>query len=160
MSGRHLRRCSSRACIHGPDGTPHDSLNGALNGVDGFKVGDPVAAIIPTGGGYASHVVIPAATAIPFPNQLDPVLAAAVLLQGLTAYILGDVVLIAAAAGGVGGLAVQLAKVRGATVIGLASESKFDLVKGLGADHVFDYGKAGWAGAVSEVTRSKASRYF
>jgi NADPH:quinone reductase len=59
-------------------------------GVEGFKAGDPVAAFTPTGGGYASHVVVPAATAIPFPKQLDPALAAAVLVQGLTAYILLD----------------------------------------------------------------------
>jgi NADPH:quinone reductase len=88
-------------------------------GVKGFKVGDPVAALTLTGGGYASHVLIPAATAIPFPKQLDPALAG-VLLQGLTAYILpdraqvknGDTVLVAAAAGGVGSLPVQLAKLR------------------------------------------------
>jgi NADPH2:quinone reductase len=110
-----------------------------------------VAAITLTGGGYASEIVIPAATAIPFPKHLDPARAAAVLVQGLTAYILldqaqvknGDVVLIAAAAGGVGSLAVQLAKARGATVIGLAAEPKAKLLKSLGADHVFDYGKSG-----------------
>jgi NADPH2:quinone reductase len=97
--------------------------------VEGFKVGDPVAALTLTGGGYASHVLVPVATAIPFPKQLDPALAAAGLLQGLTAYILldraqvkdGDAVMVAAAAGGVGGLAVQLAKLRGARVIALAS---------------------------------------
>ena len=62
----------------------------------------------PHGRRYASHLVIPAATAIPFPKQLDPALAAAVFVQGLTAYLLldraqvkkGDVVLIAAAAAG------------------------------------------------------------
>jgi len=77
--------------------------------VEGFKVGDPVAALTLTGGGYASHILIPAATAILLPRQLDPALAVAVLLQGLTAYILldraqvkdGDVVMVAAAAGGV-----------------------------------------------------------
>ena len=135
--------------------------------VEGFKLGDSVAAIA-SGGGYASHVVIPAAAAIPFPNQLDPALAAAVLVQGLTAQILleqtqvqnGDVVLIAAAAGGVGSLAVQLAKARGATVIGLASESKFDLVKGLGAAYVFDYGKAGWSTQVLDVTRPEGVQVF
>jgi NADPH2:quinone reductase len=129
--------------------------------VEGFKIGDSVAALTLTGGGYASHILIPAATAIPFPKQLDPALAAAVLLQGLTAYILldraqvknSDAVLIAAAAGGVGGLAVQLAKLRGAKVIALASESKFELVKGLGADQVFDYGKLGWSAKALEVTR-------
>ena len=140
----------------------------AGKGVEGFKAGDSVAAMTPASGGYASHIVIPAATAIPFPKQLDPAIAAAVLVQGLTAYILldqaqvknGDVVLIAAAAGGVGGLAVQLAKARGATVIGLASEFKFGLVKGLGADHVFDYSEPGWAAKVSEVTRSQGVQVF
>jgi NADPH:quinone reductase len=137
-------------------------------GIKGFKVGDPVAALALTGGGYASHVLIPAATAIPFPKQLDPALAAAVLLQGLTAYILldraqvknGDTVLVAAAAGGVGSLAVQLAKLRGAKVIALASESKFELVKRLGADHVFDYGKPGWSAKALEVTRPQGVQVY
>jgi NADPH2:quinone reductase len=95
-------------------------------------------------------------------------IATALLVQGLTAYLLlerahtkkDDVVLIAAAAGGVGSLAVQLAKARGATVIGLASASKFDLVKSLGADHVFDYGQADWSAKVSDVTRSYGVQVF
>jgi NADPH:quinone reductase len=136
--------------------------------VEGFKVGDSVAALTLAGGGYASHILIPAATAIPFPKQLDPALAAAILLQGLTAYILldraqvksGDAVLIAAAAGGVGGLAVQLAKLRGAKVIALASESKLELVKSLGADHAFDYGKRGWSAQVLDVTELQGVQVF
>jgi NADPH2:quinone reductase len=136
--------------------------------VEGFKVRDPVAALTLTGGGYASHVLIPAATAIPFPKQLDPALASAVLLQSLTAYILldraqvknGDAVLVAAAAGGVGGLAVQLAKLRGAKVIALASESKFELLKGLSADHVFDYGKPGWSAKAADVTRPQGVQVY
>jgi len=136
--------------------------------VEGFKVGDSVAALTLTGGGYASHILIPAATAIPFPKQLEPALAAAVLLQGLTAYILldraqvknGDAVLVAAAAGGVGGLAVQLAKLRGAKVIALASESKFELLKRLGADHVFDYGKSGWSAKALDVTRPQGVQVY
>lgn len=140
----------------------------AGKGVEGFKAGDSVAALTLTGGGYASHILIPAATAIPFPKQLDPALAAAVLLQGLTAYILldraevrnGDAVLIAAAAGGVGGLAVQLAKLRGATVIGLASESKSDFVKRLGASLVFDYGKPGWSAEASAVRPQGVNVYL
>src|SRR5262249_45072599 len=55
-----------------------------------FKAGDSVAAIIPTGGGYATHVLIPAATAIPIPNHVDSALAAAMLMQGVTAYIVLD----------------------------------------------------------------------
>jgi NADPH:quinone reductase len=137
-------------------------------GVEGFKVGDPVAALTLTGGGYASHVLIPVASAIPFPRQLDPALAAAILLQGLTAYILldraqvknGDAVLVAAAAGGVGSLAVQLAKLRGARVIALASKSKSDLVKGLGADHVFDYGKPGWSAKALDVIRPQGVQIY
>jgi NADPH2:quinone reductase len=136
--------------------------------VEGFKVGDPVAALTLTGGGYASHVLVPVATAIPFPKQLDPALAAGVLLQGLTAYILldraqvkdGDAVMVAAAAGGVGGLAVQLAKLRGARVIALASGSKFELLKRLGADHVFDYGKPGWSDKALEVTRPQGVQVY
>jgi NADPH2:quinone reductase len=81
--------------------------------VEGFKAGDSVAAITPAGGGYATHVLIPAATAIPIPNHVDAALAAAMLMQGVTAYIVvdqaqvkdGDVVMITAAAGGVGRLA-------------------------------------------------------
>ena len=136
-------------------------------GVNGFKIGDSVAALT-QGGGYASHILIPAATAIPFPKQLDPALAAGVLVQGLTAFLLldraevknGDAALIVAAAGGVGGLAVQLAKLRGAKVIALASESKFELVKRLGADHVFDNAKPDWSEKVLDVTRPQGIQVF
>ena len=142
-------------------------VSDAGKGVNGFNVGDSVAAIT-SGGGYASHVVIPASGAIPIPRGLDHSVAAALLVQGLTAYLLleqaqtkkDDVVLIAAAAGGVGSLAVQLAKARGATVIGLASESKFGLMKGLGADDVFDYGQADWSTKVLDVTRSQGVQVF
>jgi NADPH:quinone reductase len=136
-------------------------------GVSGFKVGDTVAALT-QGGGYASEILIPAETAIPFPKQLDPALAAGVVVQGLTAFLLldraqvrnGDTVMIVAAAGGVGGLAVQLAKLRGAKVVALASESKFELVKSLGADHVFDDGNPGWSAKVLEVTRAQGVQVF
>lgn len=142
-------------------------VNEVGKGVKGFNVGDSVAAIT-SGGGYASHAVIPAAAAIPIPRGLDHSIATALLVQGLTAYLLleqaqtkkDDVVLIAAAAGGVGSLAVQLAKARGATVIGLASASKFGLVKSLGADHVFDYGQADWSTKVSDLTRSQGVQVF
>jgi NADPH:quinone reductase len=133
-----------------------------------FRVGDTVAALTFAGGGYASHIVIPAATAIPFPKEMDPAIAAGVLLQGLTAYILlkrtnvkkGETVLVAAAAGGVGSLAVQLAKFRGATVIGLASESRFELVKSLGPAHAFDYDKQGWSASVSKSTGPQGIQVF
>jgi NADPH:quinone reductase len=142
-------------------------VSDAGKGVNGFKVGDSVAAIT-SDGGYASHAMVPAAAAIPIPRGLDHSIAIALLVQGLTAYLLleqaqtkkDDIVLIAAAAGGVGSLAVQLAKARGATVIGLASASKLSLVKSLGADHVFDYGQADWSTKVLDVTRSEGVQVF
>ena len=85
-------------------------------------------------------------TAITLPAGLDYALAAAVLVQGVTAYILldeaqvkeDDTVLNAAAAGGLGNIAVQLAKAPGAKVVGLTSRAKFEAVRSFGADHVAD----------------------
>ncbi|HEX3241206.1 MAG TPA: zinc-binding dehydrogenase [Solirubrobacterales bacterium] len=99
-------------------------------------------------GGYAQKVVVPEATLIPVPDEVDDDAAAAALLQGLTAMALvgrcariepGETIVIEAAAGGTGTLAVQLAKRAGARVIGLASsEEKRALVSELGADAVVD----------------------
>ena len=142
-------------------------VKGIGKGVNGFKEGDSVAAIT-QGGGYATHVVIPAATAIPLPAGLDHALAVAVLVQGVTAYILldeakvkeGDTVLVSAAGGGLGNLAVQLAKARGAKVIGLTSKSKFEIVRSLGADHVADSDDAGWARSVKEAVGDKGVQVY
>ncbi len=138
------------------------------NGVDGFKEGDSVAAITMGGGGYATHILIPAAATIPLPPGLDPGVVAAVLVQGLTAYMLleeakvkaGDAVLISAAAGGLGSIAVQLAKAKGAKVIGLASKSKFNTVKQLGADLVVDYDDAQWPTSVREAVGSQGLQVY
>lgn len=137
-------------------------------GVEGFKEGDSVAAITPTGGGYATHAVIPAMTAIPLPPKFDHALAVAVLVQGVTAYILideakvkeGDTVLISAAGGGLGNIAVQLAKARGAKVVGLTSRSKFEAVRRLGADHVVNDDDGGWATSVKEAAGEKGIQVY
>jgi NADPH:quinone reductase-like Zn-dependent oxidoreductase len=142
-------------------------VKGIGKGVEGFREGDSVAAII-QGGGYATHAVITAATAIPLPAGLDHALAVAVLVQGVTAYILldeakvkqGDAVLISAAGGGLGNLAVQIAKGRGAKVVGLSSKSKFELVRSLGADHVADSDDAGWARSIKEVVGEKGIQVY
>jgi NADPH:quinone reductase len=142
-------------------------VKGVGKGVQGFKEGDSIAAII-QGGGYATHVVIPVATAIPLPAEFDHALAVAVLVQGVTAYILldeakvkeGDTVLISAAGGGLGNIAVQLAKARGAKVVGLTSKSKFKLVRSLGADHVADYDDASWAASVRQVVGEKGMKVY
>jgi len=101
-------------------------------------------------GAYAEHVVAPAEKLVPFNVTLvEARLAAAVMLQGMTAHYLthstfpleeGQTALVHAAAGGVGLLLVQMAKMRGATVIGtVGSEEKAQLARGAGADEVIIY---------------------
>lgn len=99
-------------------------------------------------GAYAESVVAPARQFARKPAGLSHVEAAALPLAGLTAWQAlvdtagvgaGDRVLIHAAAGGVGHLAVQIAHARGATVIGTASAGKHELLRSLGVDQVVDY---------------------
>jgi NADPH2:quinone reductase len=109
--------------------------------------GRRVAAILASGG-YAEKVAVPEALLVPVPDEVDDDRAAALLLQGLTAMALvrrcariepGETLVVEAAAGGTGSLAVQLGKQAGARVIGLASsEEKRALVEGLGADATVD----------------------
>jgi NADPH2:quinone reductase len=99
-------------------------------------------------GGYAQKVAVPESILIPVPDEVDDDQAAAVLLQGLTAMALvqrcaqvqpGETLVVEAAAGGTGTLAVQLGKRAGARVIGLASSAeKRQLVEELGADATVD----------------------
>jgi NADPH2:quinone reductase len=113
-------------------------------------------------GAYAEAVVIPADRAIPVPSGLDDLQAAALPLQGMTARYLtsevrplgpGDTVLIHAAAGGVGHLAVQMAKLAGAVVFATCStEAKAARVRELGADHVIRYDEVDFAEEVLERT--------
>jgi NADPH2:quinone reductase len=118
-------------------------------GVEDLSVGDYVAfASVP--GAYAEYAVAPAEELVPFNVTLvEARLAAAVILQGMTAHYLthstfpleeGHMALVHAAAGGVGLLLVQMAKMRGATVIGtVGNEEKAKLAKGAGADEVIIY---------------------
>lgn len=109
-------------------------------------------------GGYAQRVAVPEPMLIPIPDEVDDDRAAAMLLQGLTAMALvqrcarvepGETVVVEAAAGGTGTLAVQLAKRAGARVIGLASsEEKRELVRRLGADATVDSRAEGLGDAI------------
>jgi NADPH2:quinone reductase len=109
--------------------------------------GKRVAALL-AGGGYAEKVAVSEQMLIPVPDGVDDDQAAALLLQGITAMALvrrcariepGETLLVEAAAGGTGSLAVQLGKQAGAKVIGLASsEEKRAMVEGLGADATVD----------------------
>lgn len=138
-------------------------------GVTSHKPGDRVAAMTPQG--YAEYAVADAATATPLPDALGFAEATALLAQGLTAHFLlgraaritpGQSVLVTAAAGGVGSLAVQMAKLLGAgTVIGLAStEAKRALVKDLGADEAVDYTQEGWPAQVKAVTGGRGADIY
>ncbi len=131
-----------------------------------FEVGD-VVAWAGAGGSYAEQVVIPAARAVRVPDGVDAQLAAAVMLQGLTAHYLcvstypvrpGDVTVVHAAAGGVGLLLTQMIKRRDGIVIATTSDaapsgadgSKAELARLAGADYVTDY--TGFGAVVADVT--------
>ena len=128
--------CAGRVVSVGPD-------------VADVAVGDVVATAAGGHGTHATIAVIDAANAVPVPPRLDPQLAAAAMLQGITAQYLinstypvrsGETVLVHAAAGGVGQLLVQLAKAKGARVIGtVGSAAKADVARAVGADDVIRY---------------------
>ena len=118
-------------------------------GTTGFRVGERVTAISLTGS-YAEIVVAPAAVTWSLPDEIDVISAASFPTNGVTSYNLltlaghlqaGESVLIHAAAGGVGTTTIQLAKLLGAgTVIGtVGHESKADVARSLGCDHVIMY---------------------
>ncbi|MER5442653.1 NADP-dependent oxidoreductase [Streptomyces sp. NPDC002790] len=124
-----------------------------------FRPGDEVFAMI-RGGGYAEYVVIRTEHLAPKPGNVDHVHAAAVPAAALTSWLaLVDVgqigpgrrVLVHAAAGGVGHVAVQIAKAEGAYVIGTARADKHDFLRELGVDEPIDYTTTDFAHALRDV---------
>jgi NADPH2:quinone reductase len=131
-------------------------------GVEDLRVGQRVMARLP-GGGYAEYAVAKADQATPVPDGLEFGIATALLAQGLTALGLlknlkaGQSVLVHAAAGGVGSLLMQLAKLKGAHVVGTASTpAKLDIVKELGADASVNYTESNWPEQVKAATPNGA----
>lgn len=132
-------------------------------GVTLFKPGDEVFGMLPYPYGVGSHaeyVTAPARAFARKPAGIDHVQAGALPLAALTAYQAlvdtaavapGQRVLVHAAAGGVGHLAVQIAKSRGAYVIGTASAPKHDFVRSLGADEVIDYRTTDFRDAAHDI---------
>lgn len=130
-------------------------------GVTEFKAGDKVAYAF-TLGSYAEYAVVPADKLVHVPANLSVELAAALMLQGMTAHFLatdtfaikpGDTVLVHAAAGGTGQLLVQIAKMRGGRVLATCSASKAGIAKAAGADEVLAY--EGFDEAVKQLTDGK-----
>ena len=134
------------------------------DGVTRFRIGDRVA-YNGTMGAYAEAAAVPAERAVKVPDSVSLETAAAAMLKGMTAEFLvrrcfhvkpGDIVLIHAAAGGVGQILVQWCKALGATVIATAGgEAKLALARSLGADHVIDYGHEDVAAKVGDITDGK-----
>jgi NADPH:quinone reductase-like Zn-dependent oxidoreductase len=119
-------------------------------GVSDFKVGDPVFGVCDVGqeGAYAEKIAIKAAIVASKPHALSHAECAALALAGLTALVSiedtlelarGETILIQGGAGGVAGVAIQLAKHIGARVITTASAANHAYVRGLGADEIIDY---------------------
>lgn len=134
-------------------------------GVEGFAVGDQVAW---TGniGSYAEKVAVNAAGAVTLPDGVDAQLAAATMLQGMTAHYLacstwplepGQRCLIHAGAGGTGRVLIQIAKIRGAEVFTtVGTEEKADLARSAGADHVIMYRDEDFGDAVERIAGPKS----
>ena len=130
-------------------------------GVTDIKVGDRVGYIGPVGS-YAEERLLPAARAIPLPDDIDFETAAGSMLKGMTAYYLlfetwklkpGERILWQAAAGGVGLIACRWARALGATVYGTAgSPEKVALAKANGCHEVINYRTEDFAQRVRELT--------
>jgi NADPH:quinone reductase-like Zn-dependent oxidoreductase len=122
-----------------------DSLG---EGVTGWKVGEPVLGVAFESGSYAEFAVIPVSVLAKKPRSMTFEQAAGVPIAADTAYralheagriARGQTVLIHGAAGGVGSVAVQIAKAAGARVIGTASPNNHEFLRSIGADQVIDY---------------------
>lgn len=134
-------------------------------GVTEVAYGDRVAYAGGPPGAYAEKRLIPAAQLVKLPKEIDDKTAAAMMLQGMTArYLLketyqvkkGDMVLVQAAAGGMGLWLCQWAKALGATVIGTVStEEKAALAKKNGCRHPIIYTKEDFVARVKEITGGK-----
>jgi NADPH2:quinone reductase len=133
------------------------------DGVEGFAVGDRVGIFGPARGAYATARTVPADQVFTLPDAVDDRTAAALMLKGATAAMLvedcarveaGQVVLVHAAAGGVGHLLVGWLKAVGAIVIGsVGSEAKAAQARAAGADHVIVHTGEDVAARVRAITR-------
>jgi NADPH2:quinone reductase len=136
------------------------------DGVTRFKVGDRVVYASGPIGAYAESNIVKAAQAVKLPDAIPFDIAAASLLKGMTARFLlrktfrverGHDVVIHAAAGGVGQIAVQWAKHLGANVIAVVgSDAKAEIAKSLGADHTIVTSRNDIAKRVREITGAGA----
>eukprot|EP00462_Mataza_sp_D1_P014846 CAMPEP_0175151596 /NCGR_PEP_ID=MMETSP0087-20121206/18608_1 /TAXON_ID=136419 /ORGANISM="Unknown Unknown, Strain D1" /LENGTH=325 /DNA_ID=CAMNT_0016437859 /DNA_START=66 /DNA_END=1043 /DNA_ORIENTATION=- len=123
------------------------------------KVGDKVVFLAQ--GAYSQYIALSAKAAVSLREGVSLSDGCAAMLQGLTAHYLthstyslkaGDVCVIHAGAGGTGRLMIQMAKLRGATVIATCSGAKMDIARSAGADHVIDYTTQDFHAEVMKIT--------
>jgi NADPH2:quinone reductase len=131
--------------------------------VSGFAVGDRVMGIV-GGGAYAQYARLDSGMATVIPHDMSFTEAAAVMESFVTAWeavanlgrvAAGEIVLVHAAAGGIGSAAVQLAKSQGATVLATASGNNIENVLALGVDTVFDYRQVDFEAEIVDATASR-----
>ena len=131
--------------------------------VKNVNIGERIAAISFMAGGYAEYAVIKPEQIIPVPDNISDRQVLALLIQGLSAYLLlsyaakvrpGESILVHAAAGGVGNLLVQIAKLMDAgDVFGTAgTRQKRDRIKTYGVDYAIDYNSSNWHEEILEIT--------
>ena len=159
-SGLYKKDCPFTAGQEGA-GVIEGFADGGGSSPFGLKVGDRVCFVY-FGGAYAEYSTVPVDKLIPIPAGISDVNACVAMVQGMTAQYLshdtysikkGDTVLIHAAAGGVGQLLVQMAKMRGARVLGtVGSAEKAALAKADGADETIDYKTQDFVEEVKRIT--------
>ena len=134
--------------------------------VKNINIGERIAAISFMAGGYAEYAVVKSQQIIPVPDEISDRNALALLIQGLSAYLLlsyaakirqGESILVHAAAGGVGNLLVQIAKLMDAgNVFGTAGTTqKRDRIKTYGVDYAIDYNNSNWHEDILQITDGK-----
>ena len=154
-----------------PTGLGHEAagtVEAVAPDVTDIRVGDRVAYMNAGLGAYADRRNVPAAKLVAMPDAISDEDAAAMLFKGMTAqYLLkrtcpvqpGDIVLVHAAAGGVGQILARWAKALGAFVVGTAgSDAKCDIARAAGCDIAIDYSQAGWPAALLEATGNRKAR--
>ncbi|XP_068651587.1 uncharacterized protein [Aristolochia californica] len=162
----HFRKGNYRTALPFTPGIEAVGVITALGpGLRGLEVGDLVSHDGFIMGAYAEEQILPATAVVPVPASISPTVAASVTIKGMTAQLLlrrcfkveaGHMVLVHAAAGGVGSLLCQWANALGATVIGTVStESKAAQATQDGCSHVIIYTKEDFVACVNEITSGK-----
>ncbi|HTJ93193.1 MAG TPA: quinone oxidoreductase [Pararobbsia sp.] len=162
---------SGRYALPTPTGLGHEAagvIEAVGPGVDGLRVGDHVVYMNAGIGAYADRRTVSANKLVKLPSGMDDEVAAALFFKAMTAQYLvrktypvqkGDIVVVHAAAGGVGQILSAWAKALGATVIGTAgSAAKCDVALAAGCDVAIDYSNDDWVSRIVDATGGKKAR--